>query len=152
MFDALNFPPAQLSIVSVKEKIHLQCLLRKKLLVFTPEEWVRQHVIYYLINHLNYPPGFISVEKGITINKLQRRADVIVSNRLGEPTLLIECKAASVNLNEKVFHQLAHYNSKVKASFFCITNGINHYTFKIGVENQSVVNIDKMPNWDEINQ
>lgn len=100
---------------------------RKKYILLTPEEWVRQHFLNYLIEYLCYPRSLIKVEGGLQVNSLAKRSDILVYDNEVKPHLLIECKAAHVKLNNKTFDQLSAYNQTIKAKYLVITNGLKHY-------------------------
>ena len=96
-------------------------------MVLTPEEWVRQHFIHYLVDHRSYPATLIEVEKHFTYNQLSRRADILVNNRSAIPVMLVECKAPEVSINQETFTQAALYNLKFRLPFLVMTNGMKHY-------------------------
>lgn len=100
--------------------------LRKKNLLLTPEEWVRQHLVQYMICQLNYPKSLIAMERGLTYNALQKRFDILVLNREGGAFFLMECKAPEVPLTQKTIEQVGVYNQKIKAAFLGISNGRKH--------------------------
>lgn len=100
---------------------------RKKYVVLTPEEWVRQHFLNYLVSELGYPKSLVKVESGLKVNKMDKRTDIIVYNREARPFLLVECKSSQVALTDKVFNQLSIYNKAIKARYLVITNGLKHY-------------------------
>lgn len=99
--------------------------VRKKYVPLTPEEWVRQHVLQYLLNEKQYSPALIAVERGIELNGLAKRFDVVVFDNTGAPRLLVECKAPEEPLNEKVFTQIATYNLNLRVDYLWVSNG-NH--------------------------
>ncbi len=105
--------------------------LRRKFVKLTPEEWVRQNFIQYLINEGKYPAGLLGIEVLFRLNKLKRRVDILVHNRLGEAIMIVECKSADVKIDEKVFEQIATYNMKFKVPYLVVTNGLHHYACKI---------------------
>jgi hypothetical protein len=144
----LNLPPANLKLTKKDNLIYVFCIIRKKQLVLTPEEWVRQHIIHYLIYFLNTPIGYISTETGISINKLERRTDIIVYGKDKKVKLLVECKAPSVPINEKVLHQIANYNSKIMAPYLWLSNGIDHKIFKIDHQQNKTEEISEIPNFN----
>src|ERR1700742_4770526 len=90
---------------------------RKKWVSLTPEEWVRQHVLHYLIQDKGYPKSLIAVERGIELNGLQKRFDLVVFDNKGQPNIIIECKAPEEKLNEKVFEQIARYNLSLRVNY-----------------------------------
>lgn len=111
-------------------------VVRKKMVALTPEEWVRQHILHYLITDKKIPKGLIAVERGIELNGLQKRFDVVVFNNQGKPKMLIECKAPEEKLNAKVFEQIACYNLSLHVDYLWVTNGENNFCSKLknGIE------------------
>ncbi len=105
--------------------------LRRKYVKFTQEEWVRQNFVQYLINEGKYPAGLIGIEVLFKLNKLKRRADILVHDRSGKPILIVECKSPDIKLDEEVFDQIATYNLKYKLPYLIVTNGMHHYACKI---------------------
>lgn len=101
--------------------------LRRKYIVLTPEEWVRQNFIRYLNEEKNFPPVLIAIEKGIKVNKLQKRFDAVVFNRRGKPVMLIEFKSPDVKIDQKVMEQVARYNLSLNVSYLIVSNGLVHY-------------------------
>ena len=126
----LNFPDFKFNLKNKDNKPHIFDILRKKLILLTPEEWVRQHVINFLISY-NIPKNHIAVEKKIIINKMTKRFDLVVYDRNGNVLLLVECKAPNVKINQKVFDQTSIYNKYLKSKYLMITNGLNHFYFKV---------------------
>jgi hypothetical protein len=109
-------------------------LLRKKYVKLTPEEWVRQNFVQYLIHEGKYPPGLIGIEVMSGFNKLRKRVDILVHNRAGEPVMIVECKAPDVKIDDTVFDQVVCYNMGFKVPYLVVTNGIDHYACKIDHE------------------
>lgn len=148
---ALALPKAQLKITKKGDELFVWCVARKKTLVLTPEEWVRQHVIHYLVNDLKVPLGLIASEVSLSINKLSRRCDLIVFSKESKPLLLIECKAVDVPLTENVFHQIAQYNFKLNVDYLMMTNGVHHVYCKIDRVNNKLIYLEKLPIYDDLN-
>jgi len=105
--------------------------VRKKMVVLTPEEWVRQHIIHFLLFDRKYPRALLAVEKGVTINGLKRRFDIVVFDRAGSPKIIIECKAPEEPLNEKVYQQIAVYNLSLQADYLWVTNGSTNFLCRL---------------------
>ncbi|MBT4709285.1 MAG: type I restriction enzyme HsdR N-terminal domain-containing protein [Flavobacteriaceae bacterium] len=126
----LNFHNFKFNFKNKDNKPHIFDILRKKLILLTPEEWVRQHVIIFLISQ-NIPKNHIAVEKKIIINKMTKRFDLVVHDRNGNILLLVECKSPNVKIDQKVFDQTSIYNQYLKSKFLMITNGLNHFYFKV---------------------
>ena len=127
----LNLPDysSVLTINSYNNTIFDIC--RNKYVALTPEEWVRQNFIHFIINELKYSKGLISVEMEIKFNNLKRRCDIVCFNREGIPKLIIECKAPDVKITQEVFNQIATYNLKLNVDYLIITNGMEHYCCKM---------------------
>ena len=106
------------------------CLIRKKWIVLSPEEWVRQHFLNLMINHLGYPKGMIQLEQGLKYFKNDKRSDIVVRNRQAEVFMVVECKAASVALDQKVLTQIAAYNKVLQGKFMVVTNGLKHFVWQ----------------------
>lgn len=124
---------------------------RKKWLVLTPEEWVRQHFVKYLVNEKGYPVGLIGIEVTFKMNSLTRRADVLVYNRVGNPILIVECKAPDVKIDNKVFDQIVEYNFKFKLNYLLVTNGIKHYACTLGGDEVPEYEfLDAIPHYTEL--
>lgn len=107
--------------------------LRRKFVKLTPEEWVRQNFVQYLINEGKYPAGLIGIEILSGYNKMKKRVDILIHNRHGEPVMIVECKAPEVRINEKVFDQIVVYNMGFKVPYIVVTNGIVHFACKINL-------------------
>ena len=123
----LNFPRATLFIRSAGENDEIQCLIRKKWLKLEPEEWVRQNLIHYLTTTLTYPLGLMAVEHRLTLNGVEKRADLVCYNNDAQPVLLAECKAPNVPLSQDTLDQAARYNLVLNVPILLLTNGLNHY-------------------------
>jgi type I site-specific restriction endonuclease len=134
MLEKLNLPLANLNLSKTEGKIYVFCILRKKKLLLTPEEWVRQHLIHYLVFHKNVAQTKIGSEISISANQLQRRCDLIIFDDFMLPKVIIEVKAPSISLDEKVINQVIHYNNQLKVPFIGISNGIQHEIVKIDYE------------------
>jgi hypothetical protein len=150
MFEPLDFPPAKLRLTRSGSSVRVFCIIRKKQLVLTPEEWVRQHLIHFLINHLNVPIGLIASEMSLDINGLVRRCDVVVFNRNGKPVFLMECKAPEVVLGEQVVHQIAQYNFNLGTNYLLITNGIKHRILALDRANGEIKSLDEFPDFSAL--
>jgi hypothetical protein len=150
MIQSLNLPKAPLKLSRKDDTVYVLCEIRNKKLKLTPEEWVRQHVIHFLITHKNVPKGVIASEQTIQVNGLTRRCDLVVYNILGKPILLVECKAPEVHLSEKALHQIAQYNSNLHVDYLMITNGNEHFNCYINREKSTFDFLESLPNWNDI--
>ena len=145
MIVPLNFPKAPLNLVRRSNTIYVTCLVRKKQVKLTPEEWVRQHVIFYLIEYKKASPGLIAVEKSLLVNGLTRRFDLLVANREGNTKILIECKSTDVQLTEETLFQLAQYNSVLTSEYVMITNGLQSLTAQINHATGAIELLEDLP-------
>lgn len=129
-FPKLNLPPATLRLEQKEDELYVFDIIRKKMIFLTPEEWVRQHFLHLLINHLNYPKSLIKVESGLKYNKREKRSDLLVYDRSGKVFMLIECKSYKIEMGKSTLHQLATYNKVLDASYIAITNGMQHFCWQ----------------------
>lgn len=146
----LNFPPFSLPLRRFNGREEIYDQVRKKYVTLTPEEWVRQHVVEYLVREKQVPVNLLAVEKKLEINSLAKRFDVVVFNRNVQPLMLVECKAPGVRVGEKVFDQAARYNLSLNAGLFLITNGIEHFCCRIDFENRYYVFLNEIPSYSEM--
>jgi predicted type IV restriction endonuclease len=119
--------------------------VRDRYVRLTPEEWVRQHFVQYLVQALNVPAGLVAVEAAFEFQGQPQRADIIVHDQRGEPLLLVECKAPRVSIGQDAFDQGARYNLVLGAPYLVVTNGQTHYACAIDFENQSYTFLDDLP-------
>lgn len=138
MITPLNLPKAHLKLRKTSENTFVWSILRKKELVLTPEEWVRQHVIHLLINNCAVPEGLIAAEYQLTYNGRSKRADLVVYGRDQQPKLIIECKAPEVKLSEATLRQVAQYNHELKVELLMLTNGLQHIYCRVNQQTGEV--------------
>lgn len=146
----LNLPAYSFKISGKDNSEIIFDALRRKYVRLTPEEWVRQNFIQYLIREGKYPAGLIGVETLFTLNKLKRRVDVLIHNRAGQPVMIVECKAPGVKLNDKVFDQIVCYNMEFRVPYLIVTNGMRHYACKIDHENKKYDYLLVIPLYEEL--
>lgn len=128
--EKLNLPAFEPNLRKMDGKIHIFDPIRKKYLVLSPEEWVRQYFLNFLIHHKNYPASLISMESGLKYNERQKRTDLVAYGPGMVPLLLVECKAPEIKITQKSFSQIASYFSQVKAKYMVLTNGLDHFCFR----------------------
>jgi hypothetical protein len=143
----LNLPAYQFRFKNIENKLFIFDLIRKKYVNCTPEEWVRQNTLLYLIETLKYPKSYINVEKQLIINNMVKRYDIVVYLPSGKLFLLIECKAPEIEITQKTFDQIAQYNFLLNSDFLMLTNGINHYFCKMDFENRKYVFLQELPKY-----
>jgi len=141
----LNLPIAVLKTKLVEGTTQVFDQVRKKYLVLTPEEWVRQHLIHYLHQEKNYPLGLMGVEKMVKYNGMQTRADIVLHTTDGKPNMIVECKAPNVKITQEAFNQIAKYNFKLQVPFLVVTNGIQHFCCQMNYENNSIKFVEAIP-------
>ncbi|MBC7418865.1 MAG: type I restriction enzyme HsdR N-terminal domain-containing protein [Pedobacter sp.] len=141
----LNLPSYPFKITQKADQVFIFDELRKKHLVLTPEEWVRQHFIQHLIANHKFPKTLINIEGGLVLNQLQKRSDILVFNAKGEKLMLVECKAPKVKINQKVFDQALRYNSIHQAPWVVLTNGLKHVYSKLDFKSGKAVFIEELP-------
>ena len=123
----LRFPNYQFRLKSSENSRLIFDPIRKKFVVLTPEEWVRQHTVQYLLLEKNYPQGLMNVEKKVVVNGMNKRYDILGYNRDGTIQLIVECKAPKVKITQASFDQIARYNLSLRAEYLMVTNGLQHY-------------------------
>lgn len=143
--EKLVFPPFEYKLGNQQGKVSIFDIIRKKHIILTPEEWVRQHLVHFFINQLNYPKSLISVEDGLKVNKMQKRSDIIIYNRLGKVFMVVECKSAKIKLGQNSMIQLSTYNQKYNAEYLALTNGLQIYVCRMDYENKTSDYIDQFP-------
>lgn len=129
--EPLNFPDFEYNIKKAHNKIWIHDPVRKKYVVLTPEEWVRQHLINFLIEMRGYPKSLMRIEHPATYNKQLKRCDLLAYDKKGTPVTLVECKAPSVKIDQKVLSQTAIYAHSIKPQYIGITNGLQHLSAKL---------------------
>lgn len=132
----LNLPTYKFKITKQNEKPFIYDIIRRKLVSLTPEEWVRQHVINYLVNHKYYNKALIAVERKLNYLNSFKRFDILVFNNNAEPEILIECKAPNIVLTNETALQLALYNQQYKAKIIIISNGIKHFAWQLDINSE----------------
>lgn len=149
MYEPLNLPPFDILFKrDRKGALMLFDPLRRKYVVATPEEWVRQHFVNYLIEHLGYPGSFIANEVGITLNSTKRRCDTLIYSRDLKPLCIVEYKQPSIPISEAVFDQIARYNIVLEAPFLIVSNGLKHYCCQF--DGQGYKFLSSIPTYEEM--
>ncbi len=148
----LNIPTEEFKykIDEQGRKTHILDKLRGKFVTLTPEEWVRQNFVAYLINSKSYPAGLIANEMSLVQNGIKRRCDTLVLSQQGNPLMIIEYKAASVKITQEVFNQILRYNSVMQAKYLIVTNGLVHYCCKLADDNSQYIFISDIPEYSQL--
>lgn len=144
MLPILNLPPLQARLQESDGKIWIFDGIRKKFVVLTPEEWVRQHFINYLITE-HYPKSLFKIEGGLAVNELKRRSDLVIFNRSGKTWMLVECKNPLIAINQATLDQVGNYNTTIQAKYVVVTNGLEHFYFETNWEEKTIKRLEALP-------
>ncbi|MEA3318281.1 MAG: type I restriction enzyme HsdR N-terminal domain-containing protein [Bacteroidota bacterium] len=148
--EELNLPKFLYRVKEDKNKRFIFDTVRKKFVILTPEEWVRQNFISYLVEYKKYPASLIGVEFEFKLNTTSKRSDIVLFGKAGQPILVVECKASSVKITQKVFDQIARYNMNFRVDYLIVTNGLEHYCCKFDNEKKSFVFLKDIPEFSQI--
>jgi hypothetical protein len=146
----LNLPPYAIKIAEKAEKRLIFDFLRRKYVALTPEEWVRQHFVHYLIEHKGYPKGLMGNEVELRIGEKRLRCDTILYNKVAQPKMIIEYKAPTIQLQQKTFDQISVYNLLLKVDYLVVSNGLQHYCCKMDYENQRYTFLQDIPDYENL--
>ncbi|MGL5262171.1 MAG: type I restriction enzyme HsdR N-terminal domain-containing protein [Bacteroides sp.] len=141
----LHLPAAELKIIQKENKPYVFDILRKKYILITPEEWVRQHFVHFLIQHKEFPKSLMANEVLLHLNGMQRRCDTVVYQRDLKPKLIIEYKAPHIKIDQKVFNQISRYNFVLQVDYLIVSNGLQHYYCKMDYANKSYTFMPEIP-------
>jgi len=146
----LNLPEAEFRIRDLGKKKEIYDRIRKKFIALTPEEWVRQHFVEYLLTKKNVPDTLIGIEVPMKMNRLRKRGDIVVYMRSGQPGMIVECKAPGVPVTQDVFDQVARYNLSLRVKYLVVTNGLEHFACYIDHEKSQYRFLKEIPDYSEI--
>jgi predicted type IV restriction endonuclease len=148
--EPLNLPSFPVKIRQINQKVQIFDPFRKKFVMLTPEEWVRQHFADYLITSKGYPAGLISTELPLNIADKAGRSDLVVHDRKGSIVMVIECKAPHITLSQEVFDQVSAYNYRLQAKYMVVTNGLTHYCFQFDRETKIIRFVSEIPFYGDL--
>lgn len=146
----LNLPEYKFRYKKEFENLLIFDSIRKKYVALTPEEWVRQNFVQFLLNEKKVPASLINIEMSLKYNTLKKRSDIVVFNNSGVPILIVECKSPKVATTQKVFDQIARYNFSLKVKYLIVSNGLEHFCCKIDFENKTYIFLKEIPNYIEL--
>lgn len=146
----LNLQSFDIRLQRDDEGVKIFDRLRKKFIILTPEEWVRQHFVNYLINHKGFPESLMANEIGITLNGTRRRCDTVVFDKHGSPMVIVEYKASSIVISQSTFDQIVRYNMVLHARYLIVSNGMNHYCCRIDYDNMSYDFLKEVPDYADL--
>lgn len=141
----LNLPTCDLKIKNEEGNQFVLDIIRKKYVVLTPEEWVRQHFIHLMVNHLKYPKSLLKIESGLSYFKSSKRSDINLMNSDGSLFLVVECKAPDVKINQKALNQISVYNKELQAQYVALTNGLQHFIWLYDKKKEQYQQLPKFP-------
>jgi hypothetical protein len=143
----LNLPKYSLRIKSKENKLYIFDRIRKKDIILTDEEWVRQNFIEHLIQYKKYPLSLMAVEKKCLVNNRTKRTDILIFDKKGKPFVIVECKAPQVEIDQGTFDQIARYNLALQAQFLIVTNGLQHFYCKMDHINEKYQFLEDIPEY-----
>jgi hypothetical protein len=146
----LNLPTYEIKIAQRGNKQLIFDFLRRKYVALTPEEWVRQHFVHYLIEHKDYPAGLIGNEVELNVGEKKLRCDTILYSKVAQPQMIIEYKAPQIKLQQKTFDQISAYNLLLKVDYLIVSNGMQHICCRMDYENQKYCFLEDIPNYQEL--
>ena len=146
----LTLPPYQLRVKETHGRKQIFDILRRKYVALTPEEWVRQHFIHYLVEHKNYPSSLLANEVSLQIGEKRMRADSVLYDNQLHPRMIIEYKAPNITLTQKVFDQITVYNLLLHVDYLIVSNGMITYICKMDYEKQTYKFLEAIPNYENI--
>ena len=149
---ALNLPKTDLKIITRDGKQQVFDILRRKYVALTPEEWVRQHFINYLIQHKGYPAECIGNEISITLNGTKKRCDSVVYGQNAQPAMILEYKSPQVEISQQVFEQISRYNIKLRVKWLVVSNGLHHYCCWLNYESGTSQFVEDIPPYSIIRE
>lgn len=149
---ALNLPKTDLKIITRDGKQQVFDILRRKYVALTPEEWVRQHFINYLIQHKGYPAECIGNEISITLNGTKKRCDSVVYGQNAQPAMILEYKSPQVEISQQVFEQISRYNIKLRVKWLVVSNGLRHYCCWLNYESGTSQFVEDIPPYSIIRE
>lgn len=146
----LNLPPFDKKITKKDDKAFILDVIRRQYVALTPEEWVRQHFVHFLIEHKGYPQSLMANEVQLKLNGMSRRCDTVVYDRALRPRVIIEYKAPSVSVTQRVFEQICRYNIVLQVDYLIVSNGLAHYCCKVDYANRSYTFVEDIPEYSNI--
>ncbi len=146
----LNLPTYQIKIANKGNKQVIFDFLRRKYVALTPEEWVRQHFVHYLVEHKGYPAGLMGNEVELAVGEKRLRCDTVLYNKAALPQMIIEYKAPTIRLQQKTFDQISAYNLLLKVDYLIVSNGLQHVCCRMDYDNQKFCFLDDIPDYQNL--
>ena len=149
---SLNLPTYEIKISGTPERPTILDILRRKYVALTPEEWVRQHFVHFLIEQKGYPATLLANEVKLKVGNKDLRADSVLYDRNLRPRIIIEYKAPTIPITQRVFDQITVYNLLLKVDYLIVSNGMQHYCCKMDYDNQKYIYLQDIPDYQDITQ
>ena len=147
--EALNLPPFEANIKRMDGMVKILDVLRQKFVALTPEEWVRQHFVHFLLDRKGYSPTLMANEVAVRLNGMSRRCDTVVYRQEGlKPLMIIEYKRPDVEITQKVFNQISRYNMVLEVEYLVVSNGLKHYCCKVDIKNGGYAFLEDIPTYE----
>lgn len=146
----LNLPPFEIKLRGTKARPQISDILRKKYIALTPEEWVRQHFVHFLVEHKGYPAALMANEIQLKVGEKTLRADSVLYSRDLKPRMIIEYKAPHIPITQKVFDQISIYNMLLHVDYLVVSNGLQHYICKMDYNDKKYLFLEDIPDYKEL--
>ena len=146
----LNLPPFEIKLRGTKAQPQIFDILRKKYIALTPEEWVRQHFVHFLVEHKGYPAALMANEIQLKVGEKTLRADIVLYSRDLKPRMIIEYKAPHIPITQKVFDQISIYNMLLHVDYLVVSNGLQHYICKMDYNDKKYLFLEDIPDYEEL--
>lgn len=146
----LNLPPFEIKLRGTKAQPQIFDILRKKYIALTPEEWVRQHFVHFLLEHKGYPAALMANEIQLKVGEKTLRADSVLYSRNLKPRMIIEYKAPHIPITQKVFDQISIYNMLLHVDYLVVSNGLQHYICKMDYNDKKYLFLEDIPDYEEL--
>lgn len=146
----LNLPPFEIKLRGTKAQPQIFDILRKKYIALTPEEWVRQHFVHFLVEHKGYPAALMANEIQLKVGEKTLRADSVLYSRDLKPRMIIEYKAPHIPITQKVFDQISIYNTLLHVDYLVVSNGLQHYICKMDYNDKKYLFLEDIPDYKEL--
>ena len=146
----LNLPSADIRLERRNGRLFIWDFVRRRWVTLTPEEWVRQHFVHFLIGHKGYPQSLMANEVQLKLNGMSRRCDTVVYDRALKPRVIVEYKAPTVNITQQVFDQICRYNMVLQVDYLIVSNGLSHYCCKLDYASRTYIFLEEIPDYAQV--
>ncbi len=147
----INLPAYEMRVREQRGRHEVFDFLRRRYVALTPEEWVRQHFVHYLVEHKGYPKGLLANEMELRVGEKRLRCDTVLYNNVLQPLMIMEYKAPSVPITQRVFDQITAYNILLHVDYLVVSNGLQHYCCRMDYEGRSYTFLKEIPDYSMLN-